>query len=280
MLGKKKKQDAEPVKKKKRGKKEKEVYIEKKGVMGDGKDYHVYHMTKMDKIIGYLIGAIGTGFACYVFFQMPVFSIIVGLVVGIFSINIYRDHCLKKQKRQLLMQFKDMLESINNSYAAGRNTRDAFLSAYDDMKRQHGSSADIVKEIRIINTGMESGFNVEEMLNDFADRSELDDVRNFADVFEICNRSGGDLKKVVSETYDMIRDKIDIEIDINTTIAGGKTELNIMAALPLLVVFMTNMTMSSDSGGAGILNFIIKIVALAIIAGSYAMGRKMVKIKS
>ena len=280
MLGKKKQQEAAPVKTKKRGKKEKEVYIEKKGLMGDGKDYHVYHMTVADKIKGFAIGALGAGFAAYVFFLMPVFSIIVGLIVGIFAIRLYGDYCLKKQSRMLLLQFKDMLESINNSYAAGKNTRDAFISAYEDLKHQYGADADIVKEVRIINTGLESGFNIEELLLDFADRSELEDVRNFADVFDICNRLAGNLKRVVSESYDIIRDKIEIEIDINTTIASGKNELNIMAAMPLLVVFMTNMTMSSDSKGTGIIGFIIKVIALAVIAGAYAMGRKMVKIKA
>ena len=82
---------------------------------------------------------------------------------------------------------------------------------------------------------------------DLGDRSGLEDITNFSDVFEVSNRLGGNLKQVVSESYDMIRDKIDIELEINTIVASGRNELNIMAALPFLVVLMMKATSDSTA---------------------------------
>ena len=88
---------------------------------------------------------------------------------------------------------------------------------------------------------------------------------------------GGNLKQVVSESYDMIRDKIDIELEINTIVASGRNELNIMAALPFLVVLMMKAT--SDSTGTNILDIGAKIIGIVLIGIAYLIGLKMTKIK-
>lgn len=234
--GKKSKKAKKALAKKEKAKKKKEEYIEKKGLLGNADDYHVYHMKPVDTLTGYLMGVAAVAAGSYIFFYSIPFSIIAGAIAGFFSIKLYRKSLLKKRQRRLLLQFKDLLESINNSYAAGKNTPDAFLGAYNDLQMQYGETSDIVKEVAIINAGIQNNYNIEELLLDLGDRSGLEDITNFSDVFEVSNRLGGNLKQVVSESYDMIRDKIDIELEINTIVASGRNDLNIMAALPFLIV--------------------------------------------
>lgn len=217
--GKKSKKAKKALAKKEKAKKKKEEYIEKKGLLGNADDYHVYHMKPVDTLTGYLMGVAAVAAGAYIFFYSIPFSIIAGAIAGFFSIKLYRKSLLKKRQRRLLLQFKDLLESINNSYAAGKNTPDAFLGAYNDLQMQYGETSDIVKEVAIINAGIQNNYNIEELLLDLGDRSGLEDITNFSDVFEVSNRLGGNLKQVVSESYDMIRDKIDIELEINTIVA-------------------------------------------------------------
>lgn len=268
---------AESGEKSKKAKKKKEEYIEKKGLLGNADDYHVYHMKPVDTLTGYLMGVAAVAAGAYIFFYSIPFSIIAGAIAGFFSIKLYRKSLLKKRQRRLLLQFKDLLESINNSYAAGKNTPDAFLGAYNDLQMQYGETSDIVKEVAIINAGIQNNYNIEELLLDLGDRSGLEDITNFSDVFEVSNRLGGNLKQVVSESYDMIRDKIDIELEINTIVASGRNELNIMAALPFLVVLMMKAT--SDSTGTNILDIGAKIIGIVLIGIAYLIGLKMTKIK-
>lgn len=74
---------------------------------------------------------------------------------------------------------------------------------------------------------------------------------SFANVFEVCNRQGSDLKRIVSETRDILNDKIEIEMEIETMVSGNKNELNIMMVMPVVVVLslsaMGTMTIVSNS---------------------------------
>lgn len=169
--GKKSKKAKKALAKKEKAKKKKEEYIEKKGLLGNADDYHVYHMKPVDTLTGYLMGVAAVAAGAYIFFYSIPFSIIAGAIAGFFSIKLYRKSLLKKRQRRLLLQFKDLLESINNSYAAGKNTPDAFLGAYNDLQMQYGETSDIVKEVAIINAGIQNNYNIEELLLDLGDRS-------------------------------------------------------------------------------------------------------------
>ena len=54
-------------------KKEKEIYIEMTGLLGNAEDYHVYHMTVFDYVVSYLIGFLVGAVVVYVFFRTIIF---------------------------------------------------------------------------------------------------------------------------------------------------------------------------------------------------------------
>ena len=178
-----------------------------------------------------------------------------------------------------ITKFKDLLESLTSSYSTGQNTSNAFSDARNDMISIYGEEADIVKELQIICTGLKNNINIEQLLLDFAERCNLDDVMSFANVFEICNRQGGDLRKIVSDTRDIINDKIEIEMEIDTMLSGNKNELNIMMVMPVVIVLslssMGTMTIVSNTP----INIVVKIVCLIIFGAAYFIGRKIVDIK-
>ncbi len=266
-------------KKGKKAKEEKEEYVELGGLFGDATDYHVYHMTKMDMLFAYLIG-LGIGLVViYAFFRNPILMIIGGVFCARLAPPYYNTYKKNSRLKHLREQFKDLLESLTASYSAGRNTPQAFGDAKDDMASIYGEDADIVKELEIICAGLGNNINIEQLLLDFAVRSGLDDVLSFANVFEVCNRQGSDLKRIVSETRDIINDKIEIEMEIDTMLSGNKNELNIMMVMPVVIV------LSLSSMGTGTIvsnspvNMIIKLICLGIFGGAYLIGRKIVDIK-
>ena len=260
-------------------KKEKEEYIEMTGLFGDAEDYHVYHMTNADYLIAYAIGfALGV-VVVFVFFRSFVFSILAGVLCAIKAPVVYNDYKKKNRLKNLRLQFKDLLESLTASYSAGKNTPNAFLDALNDMISIYGEDADIVNELRIICAGLANNFNIEQLLLDFAARSELDDVTSFANVFEVCNRQGSDLKRIVSDTRDIINDKIEIEMEIETMLAGNKNELNIMMVMPLVIILSLSTMGTATIVTNTPINVIIKLICLGIFGLAYLLGRKIVDIK-
>lgn len=82
---------------------------------------------------------------------------------------------------------------------------------------------------------------VEVILKDFADRSGIDDIKNFAEVFDTAKRTGGDLIKIIRSTGNIIRDKIEVKREIITMITAKKFESNIMNLIPFGIIVYLRM---------------------------------------
>lgn len=281
-----------PVKKKKTGqakekhiketraknKKHRKKYVPEKALFGQADDYYVYRMNSVEKGLGALMG-FGTGFfVCMVFFRSILFSLIAGGLLIIPGIHKYRDYLKEKRMQNLLFQFRDMMESLSASYSAGKNTQGAFQDACADLISIYGEKADIVHELKLMVSGLYNGQNIDDMLANFALRSHLDDIESFATIFEVTNRYGGNLKKVVGETRQIINEKIETEMEIRTLLTANRNDLNIMILMPVILMLML--------GGMGDMsivqntpvNVVIKLTALALFGGAYYMGRKIVDI--
>ena len=260
-------------------KKQKSKYLIKKSLIGNCPDYHVYNMMPKDYIMGYFIGFTTTFIVLIVFFERLVFSFIISLIIGIFSLWPYNKYLISKRKTFLLMQFKDFLESLSASYSAGKNTFNAFKDAYNDMNQLYSSKADISNELSIIINGMENGFNIEELLNNFALRTEIEDIQSFANTFESGNRLGSNMKSIISNTREIISDKIDIEMEIKATVAEKKTELYIMILMPFIIILALKGLGDSTFSALVPINMITRIFVLIIIIIAYFIGKKITDIK-
>ena len=204
----------------------------------------------METATGALLGGIVGFFFSMVFFRNVIFSLIVGLLLVVPGIRKYRDYLKDKRMKNLLYQFRDMMESLSASYSAGKNTQGAFLDACGDLIGIYGEKADIVKELKLIAT-----------------------------IFEVTNRYGGDMRRVVGETREIINDKIETELEIQTLLTANKNDLNIMIVMPVLIMLMLNGMGNMSIVQNTPLNVLVKIGALALFGTAYYMGRKIVDIK-
>lgn len=260
-------------------KSKKERYIKKTGITGIGDDYNIYELSIQERIIGYMIGLLAGAAATQIMFGTYIASLIIGIIIGFFAVPIVRSILFNRQKQTILLQFRDLLDSLTNSFSAGKNTPDAFTDALNDMKLSYGDEAIISKEISIIISGLHSNFTIEDLLKDMSTRCGIQDINSFADTFSVCNRLGGNLKKVVSETRDIISDKIEIEMEIQTTITSNKNEMNVMAVMPFVIVLMMGL-LGEDSITANTpLNIIVKLFAIGLFVIAYMIGRRITNIK-
>lgn len=256
----------------------KERYEEYNGLFHNGTDYAVYHMKKREVAAGALAGGIAGGIVVMVFFGIWIFTLFTIPFCGIAGVFLYRKLLLERRRRRLVIQFRDMLESVSASLGSGRNVKDAFLGAYEEMQSQFGERAEIVEELYLIKIGMDSNVEMETLLEDFAKRSHDENVRNFADVFREANKRGGNIRKIIFETKNVISEKITVEQDIQTVISGKKNELNIMMVLPLIVVNQTKAMQGSNPADA-VFQFLVKLAAFFMFIAAYLIGRKMMKIE-
>ena len=261
-------------------KKNKKKYEVKKSIIGSGIDYHAYDMRILDYLIGYAIGFILGFVAIQIFFERIIFSLIVSAVIGFIALKPYEKYLIINRRKKLLLQFKDFLESLSASYSAGKNTQNAFNDAHNDMRELHTDKSYISKELEIIGMGIENGFNIEELLNKFAYRSGIDDIKSFANIFESGNRIGSNMKTIICDTKEIISDKIEIEMEIRATIIEKKTELYIMLAMPFIIILALNGLGDSTFSALSPINMIIRILVLLIIFISFFIGKRITDISA
>lgn len=240
-------------------------------------DYSRYTMRPVDRLIAFVVGFAAAVIVLHIFFGNIFLDVTAGVVLGIVAQPIYRKMMIEKNQKQLITQFRDMLDSLNSSISAGKVVSEAFVDAEKDMGLQYGQDSFIYKEIRAINYGVMNSVNIEELLLDFGTRSGVDDIMSFANVFAVANRRGGEMKSIIGETKSILCDKIDIDQEIHTMVNASKNELNVMMLMPLLVVpMMSSFSQESDNQ---MINISVKIAGIIIFVVAYIIGRKIVKIK-
>jgi len=260
-------------------------------------NYKVYYMKAVEKIGYFLLAFIAGAAVGYLFYGgigrdelgqptnlTRVLDIIIPSVVGLLAGKIYlpiRTQQIKDKRIRILKnQFRDMLESVATSLGAGKNVPDSFIAAYNDMRVQYSDDAYIVKEIEVINSGIQNNIGIEELLEDFGRRSGIEDIMSFANVFNICYRKGGNIKDIIKNTYIILSEKMEIAEDIETIVTANKTEQTIMIFLPIgLVAVIKMMSPEFAANFSSLVGIISTSIAIGAFVIAYFIGREILDIK-
>lgn len=177
-------------------------------------------------------------------------------------------------------RFIDLLDSLSSSISSGKNVPNAFAAAREDLLVQYQPDDFIVQEVDNIISGIQNNIDVGSMLLNFGERSGIQDIRTFGRVFETAYSKGANLRDVIRNSHSILSNKVEIEEEIETKIAGGKNEQNIMVVMPIILITVLKM-----SGGDFAANFttatgiLCTTIALVAFVGAYILGRKIMDIE-
>ena len=71
---------------------------------------------------------------------------------------------------------------------------------------------------------------------ELGERSEIDDIVSFAAIYKTIEGKTSDFGYIISQTRDIIKDKSEITMEIETSITSAKSETYMMLVLPLVLV--------------------------------------------
>ena len=267
------------MKNKQKMKKQKEQVVEKD--YNGATDYNVYHMTVMEKVLYTLGAAIVLFVVGYIFYQNIIISLIFALLAVKYP-QIKTKDIIRKRKKQLTLQFKDMLYSLSSAVSSGNSVERALEIVRDDMMNQYGEhNVYIVQELELMVSRISINQNIEDVFSEFAERSGLEDVQTFADIFEIAKRTGGNLIQIIRQTTDVIADKIETETEIDTVLSGKKMEQKVVTAMPIALTWF--MTVSTDGFMDPIFNTmggrVVATVALMLVLVGAMWSSSLTNIK-
>lgn len=238
-------------------------------------DYKVYRFKLTDSLLVFLKGMFLLLIVAYLFYHSWV--AVVCLAPFLF-LYFRRENKRLKEKRleQLQQEFKEALVLIGECMEAGYSVENSFVESYFSMKERFGESSDMVRELNIIRQSLKLNVKIEELLLDLAERSGSEDIGDFAVVFAQAKRGGGDMAAIMKRTIVMVKEKIEVQREIQIILSGKKYEQKIMSLVPVGVMVYISVTsegffdvMYHNVAGVLIMSACLAAYAVAICFGEY-----------
>lgn len=189
-------------------------------------------------IIGLIVFSIGRLF----YGSTKAGMLLMPLVVPVFYQR--KNKLLDKKKEAMEVQFKDMLISVSDALGTGYSVENALKESYRDLVNIYGYDSNICQELRLVISRIKLNVNVEKAIEDFANRSGIENAKIFSQIFSVARKTGGNITNIIKDVTDDIVLKQTVKEEINVAISEKKTEQKIMTVIPIFLIVYINI--SSD----------------------------------
>lgn len=200
------------------------------------------------KIIAGVIVVFPLLLTAWLFFDFAAVSLILLAYLPI-AVGKRKKEEIRKQKWELNLAFKDALVCMENSLAVGYSPESSVRESIKNLEQLYGKEHSICLEFRRMTQQMELGYSMEQAFMEFAQRSDIEDVKQLADIFVTVKRTGGNLGQVLRQTGQVLQDKIELKRELRTVIAGKQMEFQIMSLVPYGILFYLKVCAPAMSAG-------------------------------
>lgn len=210
-----------------------------------------------------------------------VWAVIVLAPVGIWYYRKLKNECIRKKQERFLVQFKEMIQTFSAALNTGYSIENAIKESHKELRLLYSEDELIIKEIDIMVRQLRVQIPVEQVIEELADRVQLEDVESFAVVFVTAKRSGGDMMAIIRNTSGQIGDKIDVKREIDTVLAAKRYELKVMSIIPFTIIAYMALSfpefmncLYGNIAGIGVMT-----VCLTIYVAAYYLGVKLIEVE-
>jgi tight adherence protein B len=219
---------------------------------------------------GLLFISFGMGFLTFFGLALTgnfVLASFLGVVVLIIGWKIPKplvDFFENKRKKQYSIQMVDALNLLANGIRAGLTMPQAIGMVVDEMP------APISQEFNLVLQQAKIGVPLEEALDNLKKRVYTEDNEMFVTSVNILRETGGNLAETFDTIVLVIRERVRLQMKIDTYVSSGKIQAYIIGAMPFL---MTIMIGSGDPEYFPMLfGTILGIVVIIVICGMVSLG--------
>lgn len=249
--------------------------------IGVPKDYRVYKPTLMETVLSSAALAALGYVVVLVFYNSPLIAL-VGLAAGAFGPKAYGVWRVNKRAAELNVQFRDLLNALNSSVSAGKPLNEAIRSAQSDMRILYmDENALINRELDLMVARLSVYMSVQDVLTDFGERSGNENIQSFAMVLRNGLDAGINQATLIQKTINVLSEKMEIQQEIQTKIAGIQMQQKIMAAMPVFMLLMIKLMSPDylDPLYESPVGYIVVTVAVVLLIGAEFVSNKITNIK-
>ena len=216
----------------------------------------------------------------YLFYRSALAMVIIVLIGTPVLLYRQKKQYVKRQRMITEEQFKDAILALAASLRAGYSVENSFVEVYRELVTLYGEKSIMAVEVKNIIKKLKLQAEVSQLLEELGQRYDVEDIKNFAGVFKIAKRSGGDMVAIISRTARTIGDKFDMQREIATMLAAKRLEQRLMLAMPMAILVYISMF------NPGFLNILYDCMAgrlvmsacIVVYVAAFLIGEKLVDI--
>ena len=214
------------------------------------------------------------------FYRSLLWVLLVGMPLFFIQYRRLKRKWEQQRRWQLNLEFKEGLQGLAAALNAGYSIENAIEESRRDLLVVYGKESLLSWEFQVMLEQLKLNRPVEQVMDEFAARSGVQDIKSFAEVFRTARRSGGNLVAITRSSADRIGEKIEVSREIHTMISGKQMEGRIMNIVPLgmILYFWICSPGFLDGFYSGIRGRIEMSVFLLIYLAAYLLSEKICRI--
>ena len=245
-----------------------------------GIDYQIWEFTGREylEIAGISLGiAAAVNLLCY----RAWWACIAVVPVGIVCFHTYRKNRIQRRKEELYDSFRDLIAWMHTALRSGYSMENAVLEAAGQLEQSLGKENILVQELRRMRHKMMISVPVEQLFQDLAVRSRIDDIATFASVLVIAKRTGGNVCEIFQNTWDIFCTRIDTMREIRAGVSSRRFEQNIMSVVPFGILGYVQLSFPEFLSVmyGNVIGVFFMSGCLAVYLAAWVLGKKILDIE-
>lgn len=223
------------------------------------------YVCRRGKVLCILV-SLGLSMGIAYLFYRSVWGMVLYPMIQVIVSHKWKKNESAKRKKQIRSEFKDAMQSVTTALLAGYSMENAWKEAERELAELYQEKGILSEELSKMNAAVRMNQPIEQLMQKMAEETEVEDIQLFAEVFSFAKRGGGDFIHIIETTARHIREKIEVEQEMETAIAAKKMEQNIMSGIPFFILFYL------DAASPGFLDLLygnalgIAVMTLALVA--------------
>lgn len=245
-----------------------------------GIDYQTWEFTGREylEIAGISLGiAAAVNLLCY----RAWWACIAVVPVGIVCFHTYRKNRIQRRKEELYDSFRDLIAWMHTALRSGYSMENAVLEAAGQLEQSLGKENILVQELRRMRYKMMISVPVEQLFQELAVRSRIDDIATFASVLVIAKRTGGNVCEIFQNTWDIFCTRIDTMREIRAGVSSRRFEQNIMSVVPFGILGYVQLSFPEFLSVmyGNVIGVFFMSGCLAVYLAAWVLGKKILDIE-
>lgn len=238
-------------------------------------------LSKKDKLIAFIYASVCLYALGYLFYRSLLMAALL-VPLALLYPRLKEKEYIAHQRKLLNLQFKDALHSIATSLTVGKSIETAFRDAPQELRLLYPEAEILIlREIQIINNKVQMNINIEEAIRELAERTGLEDILYFAEVFAICNRTGGNLVEVIKNTSRIITEKNDFKQELELMLVQRRFEQRLLSFIPVVIILILSIT-SPEYMSPVYTTYtgrLVMSIALSLFGLAFYLSKKIIEIE-